>query len=162
MHPEGSEGTWRDLPQLLGDSMRLVWSSGRNIFLVTAVLQLVAAVGVAVQLFVGKEVLDAVLGAGGELQFTDLAVPLAGLVAITVALDLAQAVQSEQSRVLGELVGRKAIDRVLDVSTRIDLLAFESPDFYDRLQRARAQGQFRALQTVNGLLGIVGSTIAAA
>jgi ATP-binding cassette, subfamily B, bacterial len=160
MHPEGSEGTWRDLPELLADSLRLVWSAGRNIFLVTAVLQLVAAVGVAVQLFVGKEVLDAVLGAGGELQFSELAVPLAALVAITVALDLAQAVQAEQSRVLGELVGRKAIDRVLDVSTRIDLLAFESPEFYDRLQRARAQGQFRALQTVNGLLGMVGAAVA--
>jgi ATP-binding cassette, subfamily B, bacterial len=160
MHPEGSQGTWRDLPQLLGDSMRLVWSAGRSIFLLTAALQLVAAVGVAVQLFVGKAVLDAVLGAGGELQFSELAVPLAALVTITVALDLAQAVQSEQSRVLGELVGRKAIDRVLDVSTRIDLLAFESPEFYDRLQRARAQGQFRALQTVNGLLGMVGAAVA--
>lgn len=160
MHPEGSQGTWRDLPQLLADSLRLVWSAGRNIFLLTATLQLVAAVGIAVQLFVGKAVLDAVLGAGGELQFAELGVPLAALVAITVALDLAQAVQSEQSRVLGELVGRKAIDRVLDVSTRIDLLAFESPDFYDQLQRARAQGQVRALQTVNGLLGMVGAAVA--
>ena len=35
------------------------------------------------------------------------------------------------------------------------------PEFYDRLQRARAQGQFRALQTVNGLLGIVGSLVTA-
>jgi ATP-binding cassette, subfamily B, bacterial len=161
MHPEGSQGTWRDLPQLLADSLRLVWSAGRNIFLLTAVLQLVAALGVVVQLFVGKEVLDAVLGAGGELQFSELAPWLAALVGITVALDLARAIEDEQSRVLGELVGRKAIDRVIDVSTRIDLLAFESPEFYDRLQRARAQGQFRALQTVNGLLGIVGAAIAA-
>jgi ATP-binding cassette, subfamily B, bacterial len=160
MHPEGSEGTWRDLPQLLADSLRLVWAAGRNIFLLTAVLQLVAAVGIAVQLFVGKEVLDAVLGAGGELELAELAPVLAALVGITVALDLARAVQTEQSRVLGELVGRRAIDRVLDVSTRIDLLAFESPDFYDRLQRARAQGQFRALQTVNGLLGMVGAAVA--
>lgn len=160
MHPEGSQGTWRDLPHLLADSFRLVWAAGRNIFLLTASLQLVAAVGVAVQLFVGKEVLDAVLGAGGELAIGELAPWLAALVGITVALDLAQAVQSEQSRVLGELVGRKAVDRVMDVSTRIDLLAFESPDFYDRLQRARSQGQFRALQTVNGLLGMVGAAVA--
>ena len=62
---------------------------------------------------------------------------LAALVAITVALDFAQAIEAEQSRVLGELVGRRALDRVLDVSTRVDLLAFESPEFYDRL-RARA------------------------
>jgi ATP-binding cassette subfamily B protein len=83
------------------------------------------------------------------------------LVGITVLLDFASAVQAEQSRVLSELVGRRAFERILDVSTRVDLLAFESPEFYDRLQRARAQGQFRSLQTVQGLLGIVGAAVAA-
>jgi ATP-binding cassette subfamily B protein len=161
MHPEGSEGTWRDLPRLLLDSLKLVWSAGRNTFLLTSALSLLAALGIAVQLFVGKAVLDAVLGAGGEVQLSELVPALAALVAVTVALDLAGAVRNEQTRVLGELVGRRAIDRVLDVSTRIDLLAFESPEFYDRLQRARAQGQFRALQTVNGLLGIVSAVVAA-
>ncbi len=162
MHPEGSEGTWRDLPGLLGDSIRLVWSSGRNTFLLTSSLQLLTAVGVVVQLFVAKAVFESVLGSGGNADLAGVGPPLVALVAVTVALDLARAIQGEQSRVLGELVGRKAIDRVLDVSTRIDLLAFESPEFYDRLQRARAQGQFRALQTVNGLLGIVGSLMTAA
>jgi ATP-binding cassette, subfamily B, bacterial len=162
MHPEGSEGTWRDLPGLLLDSIRLVWSAGRNTFLLTSALSLLAAVGIAAQLFVGKAVLDAVLGASGDVQLGELVPALAALVAVTVALDLARAVQDEQSRVLGELVGRRAIDRVLDVSTGIDLLAFESPDFYDRLQRARAQGQFRALQTVNGLLGILSALVAGA
>jgi ATP-binding cassette, subfamily B, bacterial len=161
MHPEGSQGTWRDLPRLLLDSLKLVWSAGRNTFLLTSSLQLLAAIGIVVQLFVAKEVLDTVLGAGGSVSFSDLAPVLGALVVVTVALDLARAIQNEQSRVLGELVGRRAVDRVMDVSTKIDLLAFESPDFYDRLQRARAQGQFRALQTVNGLLGIVGSSFAA-
>ena len=161
MHPEGSEGTWRDLPRLLADSLKLVWAAGRNTFLLTSALSLIAALGIVVQLFVGKAVLDAVLSASGEVQLSELVPALAALVAVTVALDLAQAVRNEQTRVLGEIVGRRAIDRVLDVSTRIDLLAFESPEFYDRLQRARAQGQFRAVQTVNGLLGIVGALVAA-
>jgi ATP-binding cassette subfamily B protein len=161
MHPEGSQGTWRDLPKLLLDSLKLVWSAGRNTFLLTSALQLLAAIGIVAQLFVGKEVLSTVLDAGSTAEFADLAPVLVSLVVVTVALDLARAIQTEQSRVLGELVARKAVDRVMDVSTRIDLLAFESPDFYDRLQRARAQGQFRALQTVNGLLGIVGSSFAA-
>jgi ATP-binding cassette, subfamily B, bacterial len=160
MNPEGSEGTWRDLPRLLLDSIKLVWAAGRNVFLLTSTLQLVTALGIAVQLFVGKEVLDTVLGAGESVEFADLVPVLAALVAVTVALDLAQAIETEQTRVLGELVGRRAIDRVLDVSTRIDLLAFESPDFYDRLQRARAHGQFQALRTVSGLLGILGAAVA--
>jgi ATP-binding cassette subfamily B protein len=161
MHPEGSHGTWRDLPRLLLDSLKLVWSAGRRTFLLTSALSLLSALGVVMQLFVGKAVLDAVLSANGEVQLSELVPALAALVAVTVALDLAGAIRNEQTRVLGELVGRKAIDRVLDVSTRIDLLAFESPDFYDRLQRARSQGQFRALQTVNGLLGIVNALVTA-
>ena len=161
MHPEGAEGTWRDLPRLVADSVRLAWQAGRRELLITASLQLVSAVGVAAQLFVGKAVLDAVLRAGAADRFADVLPALAVLVGITVALDFAQAVETEQSRVLGELVGRKAFDRVLDVATRIDLLAFEEPDFYDRLARARAQGMFRSLQTVNGLLGLVGASVAA-
>jgi ATP-binding cassette, subfamily B, bacterial len=157
MHPEGSTGTWRDLPGLLGDSLKLAWSAGRNVFLLTSALWLITSIGTAVQLFVAQAVFSAVLGNGGKADLETLAPPLIALVVVTVTLDLAGAVRAEQSRVLGELVGRRATDRVLDVSTRIDLLAFESPDFYDRLQRARAQGQFRATQTVNGLLGIVGS-----
>jgi ATP-binding cassette, subfamily B, bacterial len=130
MHPEGSEGTWRDLPKLLADSLRLVWSAGRREFLITSSLQLASAIAIAVQLFVAQAVINAVLGAGGTDDFASLLPSLAALVA-------------------------------LDVSTRIDLLAFESPEFYDRLQRARAQGQFRSMQTVNGLLGILGSSITA-
>jgi ATP-binding cassette, subfamily B, bacterial len=162
MDPEGSQGGIRDLPRLLGDSLRLVWAAGRNQFLVTASLQLATAIGIAAQLFITKALLDAVLGAGGSDDFASLLPELAALVAVTVALDLAGAIIAEQSRVLGELVGRRAFDRVLDVSTRIELLAFEAPDFYDRLTRARAQGMFRSLQTVNGLLGLVGGAVAAA
>ena len=161
MHPEGSEGTWRDLPKLLADSLRLVWSAGRREFLITSSLQLASALAIAAQLFVAQAVIRSVLAAGGSDDFASLLPSLAALVAITVALDFMQAIEAEQSRVLGELVGRRALDRVLDVSTRIDLLAFESPEFYDRLQRARAQGQYRSMQTVNGLLGILGSSITA-
>ncbi len=161
MHPEGSEGSWRDLPQLLADSFRLVWEAGRRELLVTAGLQLLTAAGTAAQLFIGKAVFDAVLTAGVAEDYAALLPALAAFVVVTLALDVAQAIEGEQSRVLGELVGRRAIDRVLDVATRIDLLAFESPDFYDRLQRARAQGMWRSMQTVNGLLGLVGAAVTA-
>ena len=161
MNPEDARGSFRDLPKLLADSLRLVWAAGRREFVLTSSLQLVSAVGIAAQLFVGKALLSAVLGAGGADDFSGVLPELAALLGITVALDFARAVENEQTRVLSELVGRRAFDRVLDVSTRVDLLAFESPDFYDRLTRARAQGQFRSMQTVNGLLGLVGAAVAA-
>src|SRR4029450_11911662 len=79
MHPEGSQGTWRDLPKLLLDSLRLVWAAGGDTFLVTSVLQLAAAIGIVVQLFVGKEVLSTVLDAGSTVEFADLAPVLVGV-----------------------------------------------------------------------------------
>jgi ABC-type multidrug transport system fused ATPase/permease subunit len=156
----GERASWRDLPRLLADSLRLVWEAGRTEFLITTTLQVITGFGIAAQLFIARALFEAVLAAGGTRDLTGVAPELAALLAITVALDFARAVQTEQTRVLSELVGRKALDRVLDVSTRIDLLAFEAPDFYDQLTRARAQGQFRSFQIVNGFLGLVGSAIA--
>jgi ATP-binding cassette subfamily B protein len=150
-----------ELPQLLAASFALVWAAGRREFLLTSALQLTSAVGLAVQLFVAKALFEAVLGAGGADDFARILPELGALVGISLVLVLAQAVQIEQSRVLAELVGRKAFDGVLDVATRIDLLAFESPSFYDRLIRAMTQGQFRSIQTVNGLVGLIGSSVAA-
>jgi ABC-type multidrug transport system fused ATPase/permease subunit len=159
MHPDGSTGTWRDLPRLMRESIRLVWEASPRVFLLTASLQIVAALGIAVQLFVFKYAFDAVLNAS-KSDFASVLPSLALLVGVSVILDLIRAIEGEQSRVLGELVGRRALDRVIDVAQNVDLLAFEEPDFYDRLRRAQAQGMFRALQTVNAMLGIVGAAVA--
>lgn len=161
MHPDDVRTSWRDLPALVGSSLRLVWEAGRGVFLLTAALQLLTAIAAGVQLFATKYALESVLKAGGGESFTTVVPAIAILVGLAVVMEVASSVQSEQSRVLGELVARRAYDRVLDVSTKIDLIAYESPDFYDRLRRANMQGQFRSLQTVQSLLGLVGASIAA-
>jgi ATP-binding cassette subfamily B protein len=160
---EEQKGTWRDVPMLLGRSFQLVWKAGRTEFLLTSALQLCSAVGLAAQLFVAKALFDAILGAGGGRgSFTSILPELAAMAALTVALDVLQALRTEQARILGELVGRRALDRIMDVSTRVDLLAFESADFYDRLRRAQATGPFRALQIAQGSVGLAGAMISAA
>jgi hypothetical protein len=67
MHPEGAEGTFRDLPRLLSDSIRLAWSAGRRELILTASLQLVSALGVAAQVLVGRALLEAVLRQAGKI-----------------------------------------------------------------------------------------------
>jgi ATP-binding cassette subfamily B protein len=150
----------RKLPLLVGRALRLVWSAGRSELIVTTLLQLLQGVGVTAQLLVGKAVLDSLLGAGGTADgFSGVTPRFALLVAITVLLSFANAVQVEQSRVLGELVARAAHDRVLDVAGAIDLEAFESPSFFDRLQRAQVGGLTRPLQMVNGLGNLTTSVV---
>jgi ATP-binding cassette subfamily B protein len=161
LHPEDAKATWRELPSLFWSSIRLVWAAGRRTFLLTAVLQVATGVAAGVQLFATKYALEALLGAGGGEAFASVIPALAILVGLTVVLEVARTIENEQSRVLGELVARRAFDRVLDVATRVDLLAYESPDFHDRLRRANMQGSFRSLQTVQSLLGLVGGALAA-
>jgi ATP-binding cassette subfamily B protein len=159
LEPPGPKPTWRDLPHLLRESVRLVAGAGRRELLLTAGLQVATAAGLAAQLFVGRAVFASVLRHHGT-GFAHVLPSLAAFVGLTLVLDLARAVEAEQSRLLGELVGRRAIDRVIDVAVSVDLLAFEDPAFHDRLRRSQAQGQWRAMQTVTGLLGLVGGAVA--
>jgi len=158
-HPDDANGTWRDLPGLVAASVRLVWSAGPRELVVTSVLSLVGALAVGAQVFAGKQAIDAVLGASGDLA--SILPELGVLIAVTVLLAVVQVVESEQSRVLGELTARRALDRVIDVSTSVDLLAFEDPTFHDRLRRAQGQGPFRGLEVVHGLVALVGSGVTA-
>jgi ATP-binding cassette subfamily B protein len=158
LHPEGWKGGWRELPQLLKSSLALVWGAGRREFLITSSIQLATAFAFAAQVLIAREVLHSILGAR---TFSAVLPWLIAIIGITILLDFARAVENEQSRLLGELVGRRALDRVIDVATAADLLEFEDPEFHDRLRRAQMQGQFRALQTVTGLLGLVGALVAA-
>jgi ATP-binding cassette subfamily B protein len=154
--PEGTRGTWRDLPGLVGASIRLAWNAGRRELIVTTILSLVAALAVGAQVLAGQVAIDAVVGATGDL--TAIIPALALVIGVTVLIAVIQTIETEQTRVLGELTSRRALDRVIDVSTSVDLLAFEDPTFHDRLRRAESQGQYRGLEVVQGLLGIVGAS----
>ena len=54
---------------------------------------------------------------------------LIAIIAITILLDFARAVENEQSRLLGELVGSPRARSGPRRRTAADLLDFEDPDF---------------------------------
>jgi ATP-binding cassette subfamily B protein len=70
----------------------------------------------------------------------------------------AAAVQRERQQVLGELVGRYVQDRVLDVTTSVDLATFDDPEFHNRVQRMQMAGN-QSLGMVFGLAGVLQAVI---
>lgn len=142
----------RRLPRLILRALRLVWAAGRREYVTITLLQLFQGVGVTAQLLIGRKALQELFAAGSAGSGFGAVLPALGaLVAITVLLSFALAVQVEQFRVLGELVARTAYDGVLDVAQSIDLEAYEQPDFFDRLQRAQMAGLTRPMQLASGL-----------
>ncbi len=149
------------LTGLIRTSLTLVWSSGPRLFLVLLALQLVAAAALAGQVLAVQAVLDSILTTdGGASHVADVLPPVLVLAGFTAITMIATGVQGQAQRVLGEAVARTMWTRVLGVATGVDLRHFESPDFYNRLNRVQTNAMVRPYQVTQGLLGMVGSLAA--
>ena len=149
----------RQLPRLAREGVRMVWAAGRRDFLVLLALQLVSGLDITLLLVLGRRGLDTLLvSVQGGLSLAAVA-PWAVVVASFVALHLfVSAVQRERQQLLGELVVRYLQDRVVDVTTAVELDAFDVPAFHNRSQRIQRESQ-RPLDVVWGLSGLAQGVI---
>jgi ATP-binding cassette subfamily B protein len=153
-----SERDARQLPKLIGGAIKLVWSAAHRELALATGLQVLASVGLAVQVLVGRKLLSTFLNVGHPGTSATAVLPaLVALAVATALIALANTGSNELQRILGEMVSRHALGKVLDVSVAADLLAFETPVFHDRLQRAQVNAASRPLQMTNGLVSMVGS-----
>jgi ABC-type multidrug transport system fused ATPase/permease subunit len=155
MNSPGQGRSARDLPRLVAAGVGITWRAGRRELITMAVLEVLSGVGVAVEVLVGRRVLEAVLStqhpASSGLAGVWPSAVLLGV--ITALLGLAGVVLREQQRMLSELTSRYAQDRILDVTCAVELAAFDEPEFHDRVARAQA-GVMHAPQMVFGLQGL--------
>ncbi|MEO6628283.1 MAG: ABC transporter ATP-binding protein, partial [Aquihabitans sp.] len=152
---------FRRLPALVARAVRLVDGSGRSVFRTAVAVQIMGGVGVTAQLLVARLVLDQVIAADRDGAGVGAVAPsLLLLVAITSLIALAAAVLRELSALLTELVSREATGRILEVACAVDLEAYETPAFHDRLERARFNANNRPVMAVNGLLGMANAVVA--
>lgn len=145
------------LGNLVGTSLRLVWASGRRLFLVLVGLQLVSAAALAGQVLAVQALLDAILDEAGVAAVVAPALVLAGLTALSL---IATGTQGQVQRLLGEQVARAMWHRVLGVATGVGLRHFESPEFYNRLNRVQTNALNRPYQATQGLLTMAGALAA--
>jgi ATP-binding cassette, subfamily B, bacterial len=168
LHSRGKRRSAREIPRLVAAGIAICWRAGRRELITMGALELLSGAGVAAQVVVGRQVLQAVLladhavgsaglagsgGAGMASRWSSVWVSAALLGLITAVLGVAGAVQREQQRILAELTTRYAQDRILDVTCAVELAAFDEPEFHDRVARAQA-GTMHAPQMVLGLLGL--------
>ena len=135
-------------------AFRLVWEAHRGATLAMAALTVSGALIPAGQAWVGKLIIDSVV--------TSIAAqidPAAGLtavlpfLAIEFALILVQAGIS-QARSLTEHILHARLNytlntRLIRKALSLDLSHFENAEFYDKLQNARREADWRALQIMN-------------
>jgi len=149
----------QQLPRLTRSGLRILWQAGRRDFLVSSALQAFGGLGIAIQLVVGQRALESLLRSSeGTGSLTDVAPWAAAVAVVSAMLFFASAMQRERQQILGELVSRYVEGRVVDVATAVELEAFETPGFHNRLQRIRAQAH-QPLNLVYGLSGLASAAI---
>lgn len=152
--PIGERHT-RDLPKLVYRAVKLVWSAARPELALTFALQVVSSLALAVQVLVAKRLLSAILEVNHGGGIGHIVLPLVALTVATSFIAFSGTASGELQRILSELVQRHAMSKVLDIAVAADLLAFETPSFHDRLQRAQMHGAARPIQMTTGLINVM-------
>lgn len=142
----------RHLPPLF----KMVYAVHRGYTIAIAVLRAARAMVPLALLWVGKLIIDGVVGAietyraGGEVGWEALAALVALELAIAVVGEGLARGSSLFESLLGDLFANEISERMLAHAARLDLEQFEDSETYDRLERARRQTVGRI-----GLMGLV-------
>lgn len=136
-------------------AFRLVWQADRRVTVIMALLTLVAAALPAAQAWAGALIVDSVVA-----SFTARIDPLVGLehalplLGFELGLLLAGAVtnqiRSYYEHILNARLGHTINVDIIRKALSLDLQYFEDASFYDKLQNARREADFRALGIING------------
>lgn len=133
----------------------IVWQSHPPAALVMLGCTLVGAFLPASQAWVGKLIVDAVVTAINTHAGADAGLEsVLPLLAAEFVLLVLQSVNT-QVRTFGEHILHARMNvaintRIIRKALQLDLTHFENPDYYDKLQNARREADYRGLQIANG------------
>ena len=150
----------RQLPGLIGKAVRLGWEANRGDTTATIVLNMASGIFTGFALLATTGVLEALFAAGPTPDRVRAALPSLILVAVAVAAraGLQAAAGWSQSR-LEPQVNRLVELRLLDLTTQVELAAFDDANFNDAMLRARDRGTFAANRVVTTVLDCVTAAV---
>lgn len=141
----------RRLPELTLRALTLLWRASPGQSLASFGLQAFGSVATVAQLLIVRQSVSGITSLEHGGSPTKLIVDLGVLVAITVLSGAATSIGNYQQLLLVELVGKYIHAQILDVSTTVDMEAFDTPSFYDQLERAQTSALVRSIQMVSSI-----------
>jgi ATP-binding cassette subfamily B protein len=154
----------RDLPGLVARALKITWRAAPGELLLTISLALSAALLVGAQIILVRRALGHLVNvSSGSAAIESAIVPFVEMSAIAAASGVIVVVAGLLERLLGEQVQRETMRGVIEVTSSVDLEAYEHPLFFDQLQRVMTNAVSRPMSVAHGVIAIVrGATGAAA
>jgi ATP-binding cassette subfamily B protein len=146
----------RRFPGLVGQAIRLGWSASPFDTAATIGLNLVSGIAGGYALYATTGVLEALFAAGPTPHRVRAALPSLIVVAAATAArsGIAAAAGWAQAR-LEPMVDQLVEVRLYDLTSQVELAAFDDPDFHDHMERAQTRGVQSASMVVNDVINFV-------
>ena len=143
----------RELPALIGQALRLGYQASRLDLITTITLNVASGIFSGYALFATTGVLQALFAAGPTPGRVKAALPSLVIVAAATAAraGLSIAAGWAENR-LEPQVDRLVEVRLFDLTTRVELAAFDDNAFHDKLERARDRGLISAEAIVSDVI----------
>ena len=145
---------WRGPVKTVRLGVALVHSAAPRELWLTLALTVFGALLTAAELLVGRELVNLLVDAD-DATASEL-VPWLVLLGLTLVATALVTTGLNELRILtAELVHRRAMDQLLEVTTAVELEAFEDPTFHDRIRLAREHADTYAWEVVWGLVTLM-------
>ncbi|HUQ40759.1 MAG TPA: hypothetical protein VM030_11460, partial [Acidimicrobiales bacterium] len=149
----------RDRFRSLRHGLELVWTAAPRELLGAVVGCVIEAMAAVAALVLGQSLLQQLVDPRpGETVGSYAGLLLGIAVSITITSGAATVIRARQDLV-SELVERLAVERIVAVSTSVELASFDEPTFHDRLRRAQTDAVRRPVELTWGLLALASGSI---
>ncbi|RJL35274.1 ATP-binding cassette domain-containing protein [Bailinhaonella thermotolerans] len=150
----------RRLPSLVGQALRIAWSASRRDTLAMVGLNLLGGFFTAFGLLATTGVLTALFSQGPTPDRVMAALPSLALVAAAAALRaLVLAGAGWAQARLTPQISRVTEQRLYGLTSRVDLAAYDDPDFHDALERANNRGAVVADAVVSEAIDVLTAAV---
>jgi len=154
----------RSVIQPLRRAMSFVWMADARGTLGMALLTLISGLLPAAQAWIAKLIIDSIIGALNAHQAPREAfVALIPYLLMEFGLIFTGAVVTQLRRLLDEIIDHKIgfliNTKIIRKALRLELHYFENAEFYDKMQTARQQSEYRAMQIVRALFLLAANVV---
>lgn len=154
----------KDSARNISRAFLLAWDAHKGATLAMAGSSLVGALIPPAQAWLGKLIVDGTVGAinagmGAEAGLRSVVPYLAGEFALFILSAVNAQVRTLAEHILHARINLSINTRIIRKSLALDLTYFENPEYYDKLQNARREADFRSLIIVNSGFSLVQNII---
>ncbi|HEX4812649.1 MAG TPA: ABC transporter ATP-binding protein [Nonomuraea sp.] len=150
----------RRLPSLIGHAMRLAWEAGPRDTVAVVSLNLLGGVFTAFGLLATTGVLTALFSDGPTPDRVTAALP--SLVVVGVAAVIRTTLQAGAGWAEARLtpqIQRASEERLYGLTSRVELAAYDDPEFHDALERAKGRGMATADWVVSAAVNVITAAV---